>query len=121
MFRGGFTLEGAEEVCSGDGLESYEVLDVLSQLVDKSLVVVEEGPGGEARYKLLETLRLYGTERLAETGRTEDVRGRHASYFLTMAERIQPELFTSSTGGGSEPAGQRLRQLPGRNGVGSGI
>ena len=95
VFRGGFTLEAAEEVCSGDGLESYEVLDVLSQVVDKSLVVVEEGPEGEARYKLLEVLRLYGTERLAETGRTEDVRGRHASYFLTMAERASPELATS--------------------------
>ena len=95
VFRGGFTLEAAEEVCSGDGLESYEVLDVLSQLVDKSLVVVEEGPEGEARYRLLEVLRLYGAERLAETGRTQDVRGRHASYFLTMAETASPELFTA--------------------------
>ena len=95
VFRGGFTLEAAEEVCSGDGLESYEVLDVLSQLVDKSLVVVEEGPEGKARYRLLEVLRQYGTERLAETGRTQDVRGGHASYFLTMAERAEPELTTS--------------------------
>ena len=96
VFRGGFTLEAAEEVCSGDGLESYEVLDLLSQLVDKSLVVVGEGPKGEARYRLLEVLRLYGAERLAETGRTEDVRSRHASYFLTMAERAGPELTTSN-------------------------
>ena len=95
VFRGGFTLEAAEEVCAGDGLESYEVLDVLSQLVDKSLVVVEEGPKGEARYRLLEVLRLYGAERLAETGRTQDVRGRHASYFLTMAETASLELFTA--------------------------
>ena len=63
----------AEEVCSEDGLESYEVLDLLSQLVDKSLGVVEEGPEGVVRYRLLEVLRLYGAERLAETGRTEDV------------------------------------------------
>ena len=95
VFRGGFTLDAAEEVCSRDGLESYEVLDVLSQLVDKSMVVVEEGPGGEARYKLLEVLRLYGAERLAETGETEDVRSRHAAFFLSMAERAEPELFTS--------------------------
>lgn len=94
VFRGGFTLEAAEEVCSGDGLESYEVLDVLSQLVDKSLVVVEQAPESEARYRLLEVLRLYGTERLAEAGRTEDVRGRHAAFFLSMAERAEPELFT---------------------------
>ena len=95
VFRGGFTLEAAEEVCSGDGLDRYDVLDLLSQLVDKSLVVLEEGPRGEACYKLLETLRLYGTERLAETGRTEDVRGRHAAFFLAMAETAGPELFTS--------------------------
>ncbi|MCH8186721.1 MAG: tetratricopeptide repeat protein [Chloroflexi bacterium] len=95
VFRGGFTLEAAEEVCPGDGLETYEVLDLLSQLVDKSLVVVEEGPEGEARYRLLEVLRLYGAERLAETGRTEDVRGRHASFFMSLAERAGPELATS--------------------------
>ena len=52
VFRGGFTLEAAEEVCSGDGLDSYEVLDVLSQLVGKSLVVVEAAQEAEARYKL---------------------------------------------------------------------
>ena len=95
VFRGGFTLESAEEVGSRDHLESYEVLDVLSQLVDKSLVVVEEGPRGEARYRILEVLRHYGTERLAETGRTEDVRARHAAFFLSLAERAEPELFTS--------------------------
>ena len=95
VFRGGFTLEAAEGVCSVNGVESYEVLDMLSQLVDKSLVVVEEGPEGGARYRLLEVLRLYGAERLAETGRTEDVRGRHAGFMLSVAERIQPELYTS--------------------------
>ena len=93
VFRGGFTLEAAEEVCSGDGLESYEVLDVLSQLVDKSLVVVEQGAEGESRNRLLEVLRLYTAERLAETGKDEDVRGRHASYFVATLERAQPELF----------------------------
>ena len=95
VFRGGFTLEAAEEVCSGDVLESYEVLDVLSQLVDKSLVVVEEGPGRGTRYRLLEVLRLYGAERLTETGQAEDARGRHATFFMRMAERIQPEMYTA--------------------------
>lgn len=95
VFRGGFTLEAAEEVCSGDDLDRYEVLDVLSQLVDKSLVVFEEGPEGESRYRLLETLRLYTTERLAEKGQVEAVSGRHAAYFLAMLERAQSELFDS--------------------------
>ena len=96
VFRGGFTLDAAEEVGSGDGLESYEVLDVLSQLVDKSLVVVGDGPEGESRYRLLEVLRLYGAERLAEAGQAEDVRGRHASSFFTMAETAAPELASST-------------------------
>ncbi|MEE9247073.1 MAG: tetratricopeptide repeat protein [Dehalococcoidia bacterium] len=95
VFRGGFTLEAAEDVCSGDGLESDEVLDVLSQLVEKSLVVVEEGPEGEARYRLLEILRQYGAERLGEAGEAEDVYRRHAAFFLSVAERAGPELNTS--------------------------
>ena len=121
VFRGGFTLEAAEEVCSGDGLESYEVLDVLSQLIDKSLVVVEEGPEGEARYRLLEVLRLYGTERLAETGQTEGVRGRHASYFLTAAGRASPDAYHVETGVVAGPTGRRLRQLSGCHGVVCGV
>jgi len=95
VFRGGFTLEAAEDVCSGDVQESFEVLDGLSQLVDKSLVVVEQVPRSGTRYRLLEVLRQYGAERLAETGWTEDASGRHASFFLTMAERAGPELITS--------------------------
>lgn len=92
VFRGGFTLEAVEQVCAGDGLDSYEVMDLLSQLVDKSLVVVEHGPEGEARYRLLEVLRLYGAERLAETGEAEDVRRRHASFFLRLAQEAEPKL-----------------------------
>ena len=95
VFRGGFTLEAVEDVCSGDVQESFEVLEVLYQLVDKSLVVVEEVPGSGPRYRLLEVLRQYSAEMLAGTGETESVRGRHASYFLTMAERAEPELPTS--------------------------
>ena len=71
------------------------MLDVLSQLVDKSLVVVEQIPTSGTRYRLLEVLRQYGAERLADTGETEGIRGRHAAFFLSMAERAQPELFTS--------------------------
>ena len=60
VFAGGWTLEAAEAVCAGEGLDPADVLDLLSQLVDKSLVVVEEEDGGgEVRYRLLETLREY--------------------------------------------------------------
>ncbi len=95
VFRGGFTLEAAEHVCSGEGLDSYEVLDVLSQLVGKSLVVVGQGPDSDPRYRLLEVLRLYGRERLAEKGEAGDVHRRHAAFFLSVAETAGPELITS--------------------------
>jgi non-specific serine/threonine protein kinase len=59
VFAGGFTLESAEVVCAGESIEEYEILDVLSHLVDKSLVLMEER-NVEARYRLMETIRQYG-------------------------------------------------------------
>ncbi len=59
MFVGGFSLEAAEAVCSGEGLERAEILHLLAGLVDKSLVIVSE-VAGEARYRMLETVRHYG-------------------------------------------------------------
>ena len=64
VFPGGWSLEAAEEVCSGDGVEKGEVLDLLSHLVDKSLVVVEDDGRGARRYRYLETVRQYGRDRL---------------------------------------------------------
>jgi len=81
VFAGGWTLESAEAVCSGDGVEPTEVLDLMTQLTDKSLVVVESR-GGAARYRLLETVRQYGRARLQETGEQEDTAGRHLDFFL---------------------------------------
>ena len=92
VFAGGFTLEAAEAVCTGEGVEEGEVLDLLSRLVDKSLVLVAERRGEEARYRLLETIRQYGQERLEESGEADEVRGRHAALFLTLAERAEPQL-----------------------------
>jgi len=88
VFAGGFTLEGAEAVCAGDG-PAAEVLDVLLRLVDKSLVATEEGEDGELRYRLLETLRAYGQERLASGGSTAALQARHARYYLVLAERAE--------------------------------
>ena len=90
-FSGGFTLEAAEEVCAGEGIEKSEVLDLLSHLVDKSLVLVT-GRRGEARYRLLETVRQYASERLESEGEEEAVRQHHALFFLELAERAEPEL-----------------------------
>ena len=93
VFSGGFTFEAAEEVCAREGIEREEVLDLLAQLVDKSLVLVEvHQDGEEARYRLLETVRQYGQERLEESGEAELVRERHAGYYLALAEESEPEL-----------------------------
>src|SRR5207249_2803661 len=79
VFAEGWTLDAAEAICPGAGIESWEVLDLLTWLVEKSLVLHEPGKG-EARYRLLETVRQYGWERLGEAGEVEAVRGRHRDF-----------------------------------------
>ena len=91
VFAGGFTLEAAESVCAGEDLQRDEVLELLSQLVDKSLVVAQERDGA-ARYRLLETIRQYGWERLEEVSEAAHVREQHAGYYLAVAEEAEPEL-----------------------------
>jgi non-specific serine/threonine protein kinase len=93
VFAGGWTLEAAEAVGAGAGLEGGEVLDLLSRLVDKSLVVAEAGTEGASRYRMLEPVRQYGLERLEAGGEAERVRGRHAEHYLALAERAEPELM----------------------------
>ena len=91
VFSGGFTLEAVEEVCSGEDIKRNEILDLLSLLVEKSLVWMNEREG-EARFRLLETVRQYGWEKLLETGAAEDIRERHANFFLALAEEAEPKL-----------------------------
>jgi predicted ATPase/DNA-binding CsgD family transcriptional regulator len=91
VFAGGFTLEAAESICAGEELQRDEVLELLSQLVDKSLAVAQERDGA-ARYRLLETIRQYGWERLEEAGEAAHVREQHAGYYLAVAEEAEPEL-----------------------------
>jgi predicted ATPase/class 3 adenylate cyclase len=91
VFAGGWTLEAAEAVCAGMWVDRGAILDLLGQLVDKSLVLYAE-QGGEARYRLLETVRQYGRERLSEAGEAEAVRQRHRAFFLRLAEEAEPEL-----------------------------
>ncbi len=79
VFAGGFTLDAAESVAAGDGIETFDVLDGLGQLVDKSLVVADATPSG-TRYRLLETIRQYALERLDDAGETDTVRRRHATW-----------------------------------------
>jgi predicted ATPase/DNA-binding SARP family transcriptional activator len=85
VFAGGWTVAGAEAVCAGGGLAEGEILDGLFRLVDRSLVVAVGGD--PARFAMLETLRAYGAERLAEAGEAEAVAARHTAWCLDLAER----------------------------------
>ena len=97
VFAGGWTLEAAEEVCVGNEIESYEILDLLTQLVNKSLVVViEHSQSGETRYRMLETVRQYAREKLLEAGESEILRDRHLAYFVKLTKQAEPELFHSN-------------------------
>jgi predicted ATPase len=97
VFVGGFTLEASEEVCSGKGIEEYEVLDLVAQLVDKSLVTVAE-QDGEARYWMLESIRQFGREKLEESTEEPEVLRRHAEHYLALAETAEPELLGADQG-----------------------
>ena len=92
VFAGGASLEAVEAVTAGDAFAEEDVLDLLTHLVDKSLLTPEEGVGGTARYRLLETLREYGRSRLAESGTQERCMERHARYFAKLADEAAPEL-----------------------------
>ncbi len=92
VFAGGWTLEAAEIVCSGDGIEREDVLDLLGGLVDKSLVVAESAAGDAARYRMLEPIRQYAGGKLEASGESEEVHYRHGARFLALAEAAEPEL-----------------------------
>jgi len=92
VFAGDWSLEAAETVCAGDGIQPRRVLDLLQQLVEQSLVLAVHLEDGPARYRLLETLREYGRERLEDRDEAA-IRDRHAEFFLALAEANEPELF----------------------------
>jgi non-specific serine/threonine protein kinase len=86
VFAGGWTLDAVEEVCTGGAVAVGAILDLLSALVNKSLVLLEEVEGCP-RYRLLETLRQYGRERLLAGGDTAAIQEEHAMYYLALAEQ----------------------------------
>ncbi len=94
IFTGGFTLDAAEAVCAGGGVETADILDLLTSLADKSLVIADVH-GEEARYRLLETVQKYGWEKLAESREIATMRTRHLDWYLEFAERAEPGLWGS--------------------------
>ena len=89
VFAGGFDLDSAEAVCADDTIDPLDVGDLLAALVDKSMVVADRH-GPHTRYRLLETLRQYGEERLAEDGELAPLRDRHLDHYVATARHGEP-------------------------------
>ena len=100
VFAGGWTLEAAESICAGGGIEPRTVLPALLELVRKSLVLLDE-QNAHRRYRLLETIRQYAGEKLAERGEVEEVRRRHLDFFCRYAEQTEGGPAATGTSYGS--------------------
>ena len=94
VFVGGWTLEAAEPICSDESVKSEDVLALLEQLINKSLVIKEEIEG-ESRYHMLETIRQYAYEKLLESEETAQMRDRHLDYFRTFAEKAETGILNA--------------------------
>jgi len=92
VFVGGFDLEAAEETCGFGAISSDQVLDLLSALVDKSMVVRDATRAGP-QFRLVETLRDYALERLVDAGEIEEVRRRHSDWYTRCVERFRADLI----------------------------
>ncbi|HJY66155.1 MAG TPA: hypothetical protein VJ254_05470, partial [Streptosporangiaceae bacterium] len=92
VFSGGFDLEAAAAVCAGGGIVPGQVLDVIEGLVDKSLLVVERRSGA-TRFRMLDFVRQYASERLAAAGEGDLLANRHRAYFRALADRADRELW----------------------------
>lgn len=94
VFSGGATLEAVEQVCIGDGIAKQDVLDLLTRLTEKSILIVDTS-GEATRYKLLEIIRQYANAKLGESGEHENAQNRHLDYFMQLAEQAEPKLVGS--------------------------
>jgi predicted ATPase/DNA-binding XRE family transcriptional regulator len=92
VFVDGWTLEAAESVCSDANIKSEDILDLLAQLIHKSLVHTEELQG-QTHYRMLETIRQYANEKLGDSGESNLLRDNHLDYFLHLAEAAAPYLI----------------------------
>jgi tetratricopeptide (TPR) repeat protein len=92
VFANGWTLEAAETVCADEAIGKDAVLDLLTELLNKSIVIAEHGLGSEIRYQMLETIREYAYAKLSAASETERLRQCHLAYFVDLAERAEPHL-----------------------------
>ena len=91
VFSGGASLDAAEQVCGGDSVKRGEVLELLTALTEKSLLLLAEGDSAP-RYRMLDTIKEYARDRLAETGESDLARHAHLEYFTGLAETADPHL-----------------------------
>ena len=126
VFSRGRTLEAVETVCSGDGLERGEILDLLSQLVDKSMLLIEHDADGMVRYTMSESIWDYVRVKLEASAEFQTIRDRHMEYFAAFAQEALekldgPERITwfhriEAERGNLRRALQRSREVPGNVG-----
>ncbi len=121
VFSGGCALDAIEDVCSGDPVERAAALDLVTSLVSRSLVIAEDHPTG-SRYRLLETIRQYCEQRLAELGETEQFRSRHCGFYAELlvdaAQGTQKAAFGPHGARGVGPAQDAVWTLSWTMGVG---
>ena len=92
VFAGGRTLEAVEVVCACNDVEEWEIVDLLDQLVSKSLVTIEQDTFGDPRYTMIESVWQYAREKLETSGEVQHIRDKHLDYFLKMAEEAAPHF-----------------------------
>ncbi|MDX1615080.1 MAG: LuxR C-terminal-related transcriptional regulator [Candidatus Promineifilaceae bacterium] len=92
VFAGGWSLSAAEAICAEDGLDQKQVLDLLSALVDRSLILANTLQPGEARYRLLETVRQYAQEKLQAAAEWADLKDRHLDHFLERTQEADQKV-----------------------------
>jgi predicted ATPase/DNA-binding CsgD family transcriptional regulator len=92
VFAGSFSLEAVEHVCSDNDLGAAKIMGLLGSLVDKSLVIAAGEVSAPTRFRMLETLKQYGRERLAESGEEEQLNRRHRAFFVALGEEAAPHL-----------------------------
>lgn len=93
VFSGGFQLDAAEQACTGDGIEQQDVLTLVAELVDKSILTME-GTGPRSRYRMLEAIREYGGRLLTKAGEEVAQRQRHRDYYLRLTEQVRADWMS---------------------------
>ncbi len=93
VFSGSFSLEAAEAICPGGAVDAADMLDLLGRLIDRSLLLSEE-EGAEARFRMLETIRDYAQERLADSDEAAELHVRHRNWFVALVESARPAFFS---------------------------